>query len=48
MAAYAEFAAPIFYRKILPFLDIRLPVPAIHIPSFIDSEIIGRQEGSGD
>jgi hypothetical protein len=34
----AEFSALIFYRKILPFLNIGLPVPAICVPSFMNSE----------
>jgi hypothetical protein len=48
MAGFAEFPAAIFYRKILPFLNIGLPVPAIRIPLFMSSEIIGYPEAPGD
>ena len=44
MAGIAEFSALIFYREILPFLNIGLPIPAICIPLFMNSEIIGYQE----
>jgi hypothetical protein len=48
MADPAEFPASIFYRKILPFLNIGLPIPAIRIPLFMSSEIIGYPEAPGD
>jgi hypothetical protein len=48
MAGPAEFPASVFYRKILPFLNIGLPIPAICIPSFMNSEIIGYQDAPGD
>jgi hypothetical protein len=41
VAVHAEFPASVFYRKILPFLNIGLPVPAICIPPFMNSEIRG-------
>jgi hypothetical protein len=48
MAGRAKFPASIFYRKILPFLNIGLPVQAIRITLFMSSEIIGYQEYPGD
>ena len=46
MAGIAEFPTLIFYREILPFLNIGLPIPAICIPLFMNSEISGYQEAS--
>jgi hypothetical protein len=48
VAGHAEFSALIFYRKILPFLNIGLPVPAICIPSFMNSEIRGYPNAPDD
>jgi hypothetical protein len=48
MAGPAEFLASIFYRKIFPFLNIGLSIPAIRIPLFMSSEIIGYPEAPGD
>ena len=48
VAGHAEFPASIFYRKILPFFNIGLPVPAICIPPFMNSEIRGYPNTSGD
>lgn len=43
MAGRAEFLSPVFGLDGLPFLYICLPVPAIRIPAFMDSEIIRHQ-----
>jgi hypothetical protein len=39
MAGRAEFLSPVFDLDGLPFLYICLPVPAIRVPAFMDSEI---------
>jgi hypothetical protein len=44
----AEFPASVFYRRILPFLNIGLPVPAICISSFMNSEIRRHPDAPGD
>jgi len=48
MAGPAEFPASIFYSKILPFFNIGLPIPAVRVPLFMNSEIIRYPDAPGD
>jgi hypothetical protein len=48
MTVRAIFFPLVFYLNGLPLLYISRPVPAIHVPSFMDAEISGHHEGPGD
>jgi hypothetical protein len=48
MTVLTIFFPLIFYFDGLPLLYIPRPVPAIHVPSFMDAEIFGHDEGPGD
>jgi hypothetical protein len=40
MAGRTKFLSLVFDLDGLPFLYICLPVPAVHVPAFVDSEIM--------
>jgi hypothetical protein len=48
MAVPAVFLPLIFDFKGFPFRYVSLPVPAIHVPPFMDSEVFGNHENPGD
>jgi hypothetical protein len=45
MAGLTVFLSLIFYLKGLPFLLIRLSIPAVHVTSLMDSKILGYYHG---
>ena len=48
MAVPAVLLALIFRLKGSPLPFVGLPVPAVHVPAFLDAEIVGHDEGPGD
>ena len=48
MTVRTIFCPLVFYLNGLPLLNISRPVPAIHVPSLMDAEIFGHEEGPGD
>jgi hypothetical protein len=48
MAVPAVLLALIFWLKSSPLRFVGLPVPAIHVPAFMNAEILGYDEGPGD
>jgi hypothetical protein len=48
MAIPAVFLSLVFNLEGLPFRYVPLPVPAIHVPPFMDSEVFGHHESPGD
>jgi hypothetical protein len=48
MAVLTIFLTLIFYLKGFPLAFIRLPIPSIHVPLFVDSKILGHYEDPGD
>jgi hypothetical protein len=48
MAVLAIFLPLIFDFDGFPLLFIRLPIPAEHVPPFMDAEILGNDEDPGD
>jgi hypothetical protein len=44
MAVFAKLFSLVFDRNGFPFLFIRLPVPAEHVPPFMDAEILGDEK----
>jgi hypothetical protein len=48
MTVFTIFIPLIFYLNGPPLLFVPFSVPAIHVPAFVDSEILGHDEGPGD
>jgi hypothetical protein len=47
MAVLAVFLALKFRLKSFPLSFVGLPIPSIHVPAFMDAEILGDDKGSG-